>query len=70
MATLTTCNWSGCGGVPEVLAGQAGEGVEHGDAVFGGGGGVGTDGGEVSLSCLIDSGPWPQGRIWGEWEGV
>ncbi len=40
-------NWSGGGGVPGVVAGQAGEGVEHGDAVLGGGGGVGADGGEV-----------------------
>src|SRR5665647_860482 len=41
-------NWSRGGGVPGLLAGEAVERVEHGDAVPGGCGGVGADGGEVS----------------------
>src|SRR5665647_2407067 len=45
---LTGGNWSRGGGVPGLLAGEAVERVEHGDAVFGGCGGVGADGGEVS----------------------
>ncbi|MGB8022138.1 MAG: heme-binding protein, partial [Candidatus Nanopelagicales bacterium] len=35
-------NWSGGGGRPGVLAGEAREGVEHGEAVLVGGGGVGA----------------------------
>ncbi len=43
---LRQSNWSGCGGVPGVFVRQAGERVEQGDGVLGGGGGVGADGGE------------------------
>src|SRR5665647_1539109 len=45
--TMARRNWSRGGGVPGVLAGEAVERVEHGDAVLGGGRGVGADGGEV-----------------------
>src|SRR5665647_3338216 len=44
---VSSGNWSRGGGVPGLLAGEAVERVEHGDAVFGGCGGVGADGGEV-----------------------
>src|SRR5665647_1643754 len=47
MPGLSRRNWSRGGGVPGLLAGEAVERVEHGDAVFGGCGGVGADGGEV-----------------------
>src|SRR5665647_2147218 len=47
LKALIERNWSRGGGVPGLLAGEAVERVEHGDAVFGGCGGVGADGGEV-----------------------